>query len=109
MIIRGKIPEDLKLYASEVYQDPSEENNTWMVNRPRTVLFNMKDTKTAQGQSKLKNNNDMTNRAFGSIYLKFTSISDCVFSIEVTFPEEEDYIRVKVQGKVELVRGRERM
>ena len=48
LVIRGKIPDELRMYASEVYQDPDEENNTWVANRPRTILFHMKDTKAAQ-------------------------------------------------------------
>ena len=65
-----------------------------MVDRPRTFCFNLKDTKAAQSSlSKTRNNNDLTHRTFGSLYLKFMSISDCTFSTEVTFPEEEDYIR----------------
>ena len=31
MILRGKLPQDMKLYASEIYQDPTEQNNTWMI------------------------------------------------------------------------------
>ena len=47
-MIRGKIPDELRMFASEIYQDPDEENNTWVVSRPRTILFHMKDTKAAQ-------------------------------------------------------------
>ena len=85
------------MYASEIYQDPNEENHTWVIDRPRIIIFNLKDTK-AQTQSKTRNNNDLANRTFGSLYLKFISITDCAFSTEVTFPEEEDYIRRRKQS-----------
>ena len=61
LIIRGKVPDDLTLYASEVYQDPNETNYTWMLTKPRTVLFNLADTKAAQNAKMNKtgkNNNE---------------------------------------------------
>lgn len=41
----------------------------------------------------MKNSNDLPNKPFGTIYIKFTSETDCTFSIEITFPEEEDHVR----------------
>lgn len=45
LVIRGKIPDDLRMFASEIYQDPNYENQTWIADRPRTFTFNKKDIK----------------------------------------------------------------
>lgn len=104
--IRGKISDALVLYASEIYQDPTAENCTWTVHKPRTFSFNLKDTKSSQINSiKAKNNTivggetSSKDKTFGSIYIKFESILDCAFSTEVTFPEEDDWLRRKANAE----------
>ena len=52
LVVRGKIPEELTMYASEVYQDPNLTNYTWMVNRPRTVMFNLAETRAMMTTNK---------------------------------------------------------
>ena len=93
MVVRGKISESLKVFASEVYQDPNTDNSSWIVNQPRIVHFHHKDTKTAiaQANSKSKHNHEIKLIQFTQIYMRFESMTDCAFSIEVTFPEEEDF------------------
>ena len=97
MVVRGKISESLKVFASEVYQDPNIENSSWIIDQPRIVHFHHKDTKTAiaQANSKSKNNHDLKQVQFTQIYMRFESMTDCAFSIEITFPEEEDFQRRK--------------
>ena len=104
--IRGKISDELVMYASEIYQDPTAENCTWTFQQPRTFIFNLKDTKSAQMQaSKVKNNTTVGGEAsskdktFGSIYIKFESILNCGFSTEVSFPEEDDWQRRKANAE----------
>ena len=46
-VFRGKIPDDLKLLVSEMHQDPSPENATWVFNRPRAALFRPREQKSA--------------------------------------------------------------
>jgi len=59
IVIKGKIPNELKLFVSEIIQDPSEENCTWNFTRPRNVQFHLKDTRSAQANYKGKfSNND---------------------------------------------------
>ena len=45
-VFRGKIPDDLKLLVSETHQDPSPENATWVLNRPRAALFRPREQKS---------------------------------------------------------------
>ena len=66
MIIRGKIPDELRLFASEIYQNPDEDNSTWVIDRPRVVYLHPKDTKAAILQSKIKGSkNDDKSKTFG--------------------------------------------
>ena len=96
LVIRGKIPSELRLYASEIYTDPTEDNCTWVFNRPRVVTFDLKDTKSATTQTIDKGNNgEERTKTFNQIYLKFETITDCCFNTEVTFPEQDDLIRRK--------------
>ena len=46
-VFRGKIPDDLKLLVSETHQDPTPENATWVLNRPRAALFRPREQKSA--------------------------------------------------------------
>ena len=45
----------------------------------------------------MKNTDGGKERGFSSIYLKFESLSDCAFSTEVTFPEEDEKVRRRKQ------------
>ena len=34
-------------------------------------------------------------RRFKTIYVKFESLKDCAFNLEVTFPKDEEFIKFK--------------
>ena len=48
LILRGKLPEHLNVYASEMHSDPNEHNSSWIIKQPPRVLyFKMSDSKSA--------------------------------------------------------------
>ena len=78
-----------------------------MIVKPRTVLFNIGDTKAAQLANKNKSAKNNTGEvgvnnsklSFSNIFMRFESAVDCTFSAEVTFPEEEKYQARKRQAE----------
>ena len=49
LVMRGKLPDDLKLCASEIYQDPNEMNSSWLFERPsRVINFKLSEAKSMQ-------------------------------------------------------------
>lgn len=64
----------------------------------RQVVFDVRDTTSRHAW-----NEDFTSgfqggkheRRFNFIYIKFESSKDCTFSIEVTFPKEEEFVKRK--------------
>ena len=98
MVMRGKLPDDFKIYASEIYQDPTELNSSWIIERPgRVVSFNMSQAKSMQMNSRQKksNNGDGKQFIFSNLFLKFESMEDCQFIAIITFPDEEELVRRK--------------
>ena len=56
----------------------------------RTIVLNVKDSLEKETEIEGDSRNE---RRFSAIYIKFESIKDCAFNIEVTFPKEEDFIK----------------
>ena len=79
MVMRGKLPDDLKLYASEIYQDPNELNSSWTIEKPRRVVtFNLSEARSLQmnNRSRKTNNGDNKQQIFSNLFLKFESMED---------------------------------
>ena len=104
LVLRGKLPKEMKLFASEIHPDPNEHNASWIFEQapqsnqglPRAINFKMSERKSAlqqAAQNKKNLNSDLHKQPFIHLYIKFESPQDCQFSTIVTFPEEEDHQR----------------
>ena len=98
IVLRGKLPNDFKIFASDIYQDPTELNSSWIIDKPtKIVTFNPALSKAFQQNSRQRkvHNGDTKQLMFQNLFIKFESAEDFQFSVIVTFPDEEELIRRK--------------
>ena len=87
---RGRIPKDLNVHISENYMTVNETNATWSYVQPSVFTLLPRDQNILNPSKQT----DKDGKKFQVLYLSLqTSQEDAKFSIQVNFPDEEEYER----------------